>query len=66
MSRRIKGEIKRREIDLGSALLPKCSPQPRTLRDSQSWVEKRKGREEIEVVWGRKRRVKREREQSSQ
>ena len=27
--------------------------------DSQSWVEKRRGREEIEVTWGRKRRVKR-------
>ena len=48
----------RREIDLGSALLPKCSLQPGTLRDSQSWVEKRRGREEVEVTWGRKRRVK--------
>jgi len=28
--------------------------------DLQSWVEKRRGREEIEVPWGRKRRVKRE------
>ena len=27
--------------------------------DSQSWVEKRRGREEIEVTWGRKRIVKR-------
>ena len=25
-----KGVIKRREIDLGSTLFPKCSPQPRT------------------------------------
>ena len=56
-----KGGIKRRELDLGSAPFPKCSLQPGTHRDSQSWVEKRKGREEIEVVWGRKRRVKRER-----
>ena len=32
----------------------------------QSWVEKIRGREEIEVTWWRKRRVQREREQSSQ
>ena len=31
-----------------------------THRDSQSWVEKRREREEIEVTWGRKRRVKRD------
>ena len=30
MSRRRRGGIKRREIDLGSTLFPKCSPQPRT------------------------------------
>ena len=35
-------------------------------RDSQSWVEKKRGREEIEVTWWRKRRVQRGREQSSQ
>jgi len=29
-----------------------------TQRDSKSWVDKRRGREEIEVTWGRKRRVK--------
>ena len=29
VSRRRKGRLKRREIDLGSTLLPKCSPQPR-------------------------------------
>ena len=34
--------------------------------DSQSWVEKRRGREEIEVTWWRKGRVQRGREQSSQ
>ena len=28
-------------------------------RESQDWVEKRRGREEIEVTWWRKRRVKR-------
>ena len=30
MSRRRRGGIKRREIDLGSTLFPKCSPQPGT------------------------------------
>ena len=35
-------------------------------RDSQSWVEKRRGREEIELTWWRKRRVQRRREWSSQ
>jgi len=33
-----------------------------TQRDSQSWVEKRRRREEIEVTWERKQRVKRGRE----
>ena len=33
-----------------------------THRDSQSWVEKKREREEIEVTLGRKRRVKRGRE----
>ena len=37
-----------------------------TQRDSQSWVEKRRGREEIEASWWRKRRVKSGREPSSQ
>ena len=31
---------------------------PDTHRDSQNWTGKRRGREEIEVIWGRKRRVK--------
>ena len=35
-------------------------------RDSQSWVEKRRGREETEGTWWRKRRVQRGREQSNQ
>ena len=30
MSRRRKGGLKRRQIDLGRILFPKCSPQPRT------------------------------------
>ena len=36
-----------------------------TQRDSQSWVEKRRGREEIEVTCWRKRRVQRGKEESS-
>ena len=58
--------IKRRETDPACNQFPKCSPLSGTHRDSQSWVEKRKGREEIEVTWWRKRRVQRGREQSSQ
>ena len=30
-----------------------------TQRGSQSYMEKRRGRREVEVTWGRKRRVKR-------
>jgi len=37
-----------------------------TQRDSQSWLEKRRGREEIKATWWIKRRVERGREQSSQ
>ena len=36
------------------------------LTDSQSWVEKRRGREETETTWWSKRRVQRRREWSSQ
>ena len=66
LTRRIKVGIKRRETDPASNRFPKCSPQPGTHRDSQSWVEKRRGREEIEATWWRKRRVQRGREQSGQ
>ena len=66
MARRIKGGIKRRETDPASNQFPKCSPQSRTHKEIQSWVEKRRGREEIEVTWWRKGRVQRGREQSSQ
>ena len=62
MSRRRRGGVKRRETDLGSTLSPMFSTAHNTQRDSQSWVEKRKGKEETEVAWGRIRRVKRERE----
>ena len=61
-----RGEIKRRETDPASNQFPKCSPLSGTHRDSQSWVEKRGGREETQATWWRKRRVQRGREQSSQ
>ena len=66
MARRIKAGIKRRETDAARNQFPKCSPTSGTHRDSQSWIEKREGREETEATWWRKRRVQREREQSSQ
>ena len=62
----IKGGIKRRETDPASNQFSKCSPPSGIHRNSQSWVEKRGGREETEVTWWRKRRVQRGREQSSQ
>ena len=62
MARRIKGEIKRRETDPASNLFPKCSPLSRTHKEIQSWVEKRRGREETEATWWRKGRVQRRRE----
>ena len=61
-----KGGIKRRETDPDSNQFPKCSPSSGTHRDSQSWVETRRGRKETEATWWRKRRVQRGREQSSQ
>ena len=57
MARRIKEGDERRETDPASNQFPKCSPPSGTHRDSQSWVEKRRGREETEVTWWRKRRV---------
>ena len=66
VAKRIKGVIKRRETDLASNQFPKCFPPSVTHRDSQSWVEKRRGREETEATWWRKRRVQKRREQSSQ
>ena len=35
--------MKRRETDPASSQFPKCSPPSGTHRDSQSWVEKRRG-----------------------
>ena len=69
MARRIKegnGEMKRRETDPARNQFPKCSLPSGTHRDSQSWVEKTRGREETKATWWRKRRVERRREQSNQ
>ena len=45
------GGIKRSETDPASSQFPKCSPPSGTHRDSESWVEKRRGREGTEVTW---------------
>ena len=58
---RIRGGVKRGESNLASNQFPKCSPQSGTPREIQSYIEKRRGRKEIEVTWGRKGRVKSER-----
>ena len=55
--------IKRRETDPVSNQFPKCPPPSGIHRDSESWVEKRRGREETESTWWRKMRVQRGREQ---
>ena len=58
--------MKRRETDPAGDPFPKCSPPSGTYRGSQLWVEKRRGMDETEASWWRKRRVQRGREQSSQ
>ena len=45
VTRRRKGGIKRRETDSASNQFPKSSPPSGIHRDSQSWVEKRRGRQ---------------------
>ena len=56
MARRIKeGNEKERETDPASNQFLRCSPPSGTHRDSQSWVEKRRGREETEATWWRKK-----------
>ena len=52
-------------VELGFIVVM-CSPPSGTHRNSQSWVEWRGVREETQATWWRKRRVQREREQSSQ
>ena len=58
--------MKKRETDPASDQFPKCSPLPGTHIDSQSWAEKRRGREEAEIIWWIKKRIQRRREWSSQ
>ena len=53
--------MKRRERDPASNQFLKCSPPSGTHGDSQSWVEKRRGREETEGTWWRKESPKEER-----
>ena len=65
VARRIKGGMKRRETDPASNQFPKCSPPSGTHKEIYS-LAKRRGREEMEVTWWRKRKVQRGREQSSQ
>ena len=45
-----KGGMKRRETDPASNQFPKCPPPSGIHRDSESWVEKRRGREETEAI----------------
>ena len=40
-------------------MMNRFSTERDTQRGSQSYMEKRRGRREVEVTWGRKRRVKR-------
>ena len=42
--------MKRRETDPASNQFPKCSLPSGTHRESQSWVEKRRGKEKIEAT----------------
>ena len=50
VDRRIKGGIKRSETDPASNQFPKCPPPSGIHRDSESWVEKRRRREETEAT----------------
>ena len=65
VARRIKGGIKRKEIQPVISSLSVLHSQEYTKRFTELGREE-KGREEIEVTWWRKRRVQRGREQSSQ
>ena len=66
MARRIKGESKGdRQIQPVISSLSVFHHLELTKR-FKCWVEKRRGREEIEATWWRKRKVQRGREQSSQ
>ena len=49
VTRRRRGGIKRGESSLASKQFPICFPQSETLRGSWSYIEKRRGKKEIEV-----------------
>ena len=66
MTKRRTWGIKRQETDLASDQFPKCSPQLRIPKEIHRVGYRRGGREEIEVTWGRPKRVKRRRGQTSQ
>ena len=57
VSRRRKRGLKRRQTDLGRTEYCSLSvlPSPDTHRDSQNWVEKRRGREEVRGFLGKKK-----------
>ena len=58
--------MKRTETDPANNQFPKCSPLSGTHRDSQSWVEKRRGRKETEMARRIKGGNEKERDRSSQ
>ena len=64
VTRRIKGGIKRRQIQPVISFLSVLHHLEHA--EIQSWVKQRGVREETQATWWRKRRVQREREQSSQ
>ena len=66
MARRKEGGIKRRETDPASNQFPKCSPQYRTNKKIQSWVEKRMGEGGDRGDLVEKKEIQRGREQSGQ
>ena len=47
VTRRRRGEIKKGERNLACNQFLMCSPQSGTPRESQSYIEKRRGREEL-------------------
>ena len=53
------GNQKERDGSRPYSVPSEFSTAQNTHRDSHCWVEKKRGREEIEVTWGRKMRVKR-------
>ena len=59
VTRKRRGGIKRGESNVASNQFPMCSPQSGTLREVQSYTEKKRARKKIEVARRRRRGVKR-------